>query len=184
MAAPKKKVEDKNTTTPKEEVKKDIPVPIEPPKEVETVEVPKEDLTAFVKRLSDLEADNKRLLEAADKGRLANIDAKSAGDQPLVRTVKLTRMTPGGPIVVAWNLEKNVSYMDGNRMIEDQVMKVIYETGESEDMPLINFYRNRNTNTIGEIISRKKPEKAGELEILEVETKDGQRLEVPLKFVN
>jgi len=150
----------------------------------ETVTVPKEDLQMFIKRLNDLEADNRRLLEAADKGRLHNIDAKLAGDQPLVRTVKLSRMTPGGPIIVAWQLVKNVSYMDGTRRVEDQVMNVIFENGESSEMRLIDFYRQRDNKTVAEIISRKKPEKPGALEILEVETKDGQRLEIPLKFVN
>jgi hypothetical protein len=188
--ATEKKTEDKKTTAstkpPVEEKTKVVakPKPIEEPKEVETIEVKKEDLAAFVKRLSTLEDDNKRLLEAADKGRLANIDAKLAGDQPLVRTVKLSRMTPTGPIIVAWSLEKNVSFMDGTRMVENQRMKVFFEDGSDKEMPLIEFYRDRDNKTIAEIISRKKPEKPGELEILEVETKDGKRLEIPLKFVN
>jgi len=167
----------------KEEVKIEAK-PVVEPKDVEVIEVKKDDLAAFVKRLGDLEEDNKRLLEAADKGRLANIDAKAAGDQPLVRTVKLSRMTFDGPIIVAWSLEKNISFMDGTRMIENQRMKVFFDDGGDKEMPLIEFYRDRDTKTVAEIISRKKPEKPGELEILEVEMKDGKRLEIPLKFVN
>ena len=155
--------------------------PIAPPKNVETVEVPKEDLAAFVKRLKTLEDDNKRLLDVADKGRLASVDAKRTADQPLIRTVKLSKLNE--KFIVAWNLEKNISYMDGNKRVENQVMKVFFEDGTDKEMPLIDFYRNCNKQTIAEIITRTKKEGTDE-EILEVETKDGQRLKIPLKFVN
>ena len=187
MPADKKTTEDKKTTTKKDEPeveKKDSGVEATvPPEKKEKVTVDKDDLKTFMKRLETLETDNKRLMAAADKGRLAHVDAKLAGDQPLIRTVRLSRLTPDGPLVVAWKLEKNISYVDGNKLVEDQVIRVFFEDGTEEQMKLLNFYRGMDKKTVAEIVSRKTDEKSGE-EVVEVEMKDGKRLEIPLKFVN
>jgi len=154
-----------------------------PEKKEDMVEVPKSELAAFVKRLGNLEKDNTRLMAAADKSRLANIDAKMAAGQPLIRTVRLSRLSDDGPIIIAWKLTKNVSYVSGNRLIEDQVMQVFFEDGKNQEMPLINFYRGLNKKVVAEIISRTKDEKTGE-EMLKLQTKEGKDYTIPLKFVN
>jgi len=154
----------------------------------ETVVVSKKDLEGFLKRLEGLEADNKRLIAVADKGRLANEREKqiAADGTPLIRTVKLSRLSataPASKIVVAWKLIENESYMDGTRHIENQSMQIVFRDGTSEKMRLIDFYRRQNKQLVGEIISRSRNEKTGDTE-LEIELRDGDRLTVPIKFVN
>lgn len=156
-------------------------------KEEATVVVSKSDLEAFLKRLEGLEADNKRLIAVADKGRLAREEEKrlAADGTPLIRTVKLTRVEADGPIVVAWKLTENESFVDGNRMVERQNIRVFFENGEHKDMRLIDFYRaqKRYRGIVAEIISRSRDERSGET-MLKVELRDGKQLDIPLKFVN
>jgi len=149
----------------------------------DTVEIERSELSAFMDRLNSLEASNKKLLAAADKSRLAAIDAREAADTPLIRTVALSTMGKGGPLIVAWKLTKNISHREGNRNVEDQEMQVFYDDGKNEKMPLITFYRGQNKETRAEIVSRSRDEKSG-LESVKLELADGRQLEIPLAFVN
>lgn len=192
----------KNATTKTEEVEKkdsvggeesteettSVDSPAENSSEVEspTVVVRKTDLEGFLKRLDTLEADNKRLIAVADKGRLANEKERemAADGAPLVRTVKLTRLDSNkGPLVVAWKVTANESYVDGNRMVERQELDLYLQNGKTEHMRLLDFYRRQNKQTIAEIIKRSLNEQTGDTE-LEVELKDGERITIGLAFVN
>jgi len=174
-------VESENTDKKKQD--KTVDKSVETVDKKDKIEVSKEDLTALMKRLDSLEENNKQLLAAADKSRMAAIREKNSANAPLIREVKLTKLSPTGPLVIAWKLLSNISYVEGNRLIEKQEIEVFYENGKSEKMPLINFYRNQNKLTVAEIVSRKKDEKSG-IEMLEVELRDGQKLDIGLAFVN
>jgi hypothetical protein len=151
----------------------------------EQVVVSKDDLAAFMRRLDTLEMDNKRLLEAADKSRMAAISERERMSRTGLPRVKLTRMGgPTGKLVVAWRMTRNESYMQGRIVVEHQEMEVFYEDGTSERMPLLDFYRKQNKDTIAEIISRTKNEgDNGEMLKLRL-VSDGTEREVELKFVN
>lgn len=150
----------------------------------EMVEVSKTDLAAFVKRLGDLEESNKKLLSVADKGRMHQLNEKERAGQRLLPTVKVTRLgSATGKMVLAWNLTKNQSYVDGNRLVELQEMEVFYVDGTNETMPLITFYRTQNKDTVGKILSRTRDED-GTSEMLKLELPSGELLEIDLKFVN
>ena len=189
------KNETKSTGTPPQDEKdttagpaiSTVKVPTPEPVDDDKIVVSKKDLEGFLKRLDDVEADNKRLIAVADKGRLANEREKSiaADGAPLIRTVKLTRLGRGPTfqIVVAWKLTDNESYVDGNRMVEKQNIQVVYKDGTSENIRLIDFYRRQNKETIAEIIKRSVNERTGETEV-DVELKDGERITLPIKFVN
>jgi len=183
MAA-KSKSEERREAVQKEADEKDT-VETTDEKSGDTVVVKKSDLEGFLKRLDTLEADNKRLINVADKGRLAHEREKqvAADGAPLIRTVKLTRLSPDGPIVVAWKMTANESYVDGNRMVEKQEIQVVFQDATSKEMRLIDFYRQQNKTTVAEIIKRSLNEKTGDTE-LEVELRDGERLTVPIAFVN
>lgn len=154
----------------------------------EVVEVSKADLAAFMGRLNDLEETNRKLLEAADKGRMFAITEKERQEKNELPRVKLTRIGgPRGKLVVAWQMGKNESYVDGNRLIEHQTMNVFYQDGSTEEMPLIDFYRQQNKDTVAEIRSRTKEmdDSGEEVETLKVVTKDGkEEITIGLKFVN
>jgi hypothetical protein len=155
------------------------------PKE-DTVVVSRKDLEAFMKRLESVESENKKLIAVADKGRMFHEEARLARESgaPLIHTCKLTRMgSDKGRLVIAWKMVDNESYVDGNRLVEKQNIEVFYQDGTSDVMRLIDFYRRQNKQTIAEIIKRSKNERTGEMEF-EVELKDGERITIPVKFVN
>ena len=181
----KGKAEDKKEVTPQEPAETIADVKTAPAlEEEEMVEVSKTDLATFVKRLADLEASNKKLLEVADKGRMHQINEKERAGQRLLPTVKITRMGGAkGKMVIAWNMTKNQSYVDGNRLVEHQEMEVFFVDGTNETMPLITFYRTQNKDTVGKILSRTRDEDGGS-EMLKLELPDGEILEIDLKFVN
>jgi hypothetical protein len=152
----------------------------------ETVVVSKADLEGFLKRLDEVEDKNKKLMAVADKGRLASEREKSvaADGQPLIRTVKLTRLDSlNGKLVIAWKMLKNESFMEGNRTVANQIIEVYFQDGKTEEMKILDFYRRQNKETVAEIIKRSLNEKTGETEV-EVELKDGERISVGLAFVN
>ena len=137
-------------------------------------------------RLEDVEADNKRLIEASDKARMAAISERERGEKAELARVKLTRIGASGPLVIAWKMTQNESYVDGNRLVEKQEIEVFYQDGTSEKMPLIGFYRKQNKLTIAEITARtKKLDDPDEGEMLTVRVKGtGEELDIDLKFVN
>lgn len=147
------------------------------------VQVSEQEMKSFMARLATLESDNKKLLAAADKSRLANIAAVEAEGAPLIRTVRLSTWGKGGPLIVAWQMTSNESYMRGKQAVESQAFKVVFEDGETNDVPAIEFYRMQNRDTVAEIIGRSKNEKTG-VEMLEVQTRDGKQLTIPVAFVN
>lgn len=184
---PAKKDEQEKTTVPAEETTTGgAKVAEETPEEEETVVVSKADLQGFLNRLNTLEEDNKRLIAVADKGRLAHERERAIAKDgaPLIRTVKLTRLDSNrGPLIIAWKMLANESYVDGNRLVEKQEIEVYKQDGTTEKMRLIDFYRRQNKQTIAEIIKRSLNEKTGETEV-EVELKDGERITLGLAYVN
>lgn len=173
-------------STPTEDAPKteDSPTPkVETTGEGETVEISKDDLKAFMRRMDELEESNKKLLAVADKGRMFEFTEKERAEQANVPQVKLTRLgSATGKLVVAWQMTKNESYVDGNRLIEHQTIRVFFEDGESQEMALLDFYRQQNKDTKAKVRGRITNDDGSE--ILKLEMADGKLIEVPLKFVN
>lgn len=171
------------TPSTPEAPKAEAPAGAEP--KSEQVVVSKADLEAFMRRLDTLETDNKRLLEAADKSRMAAISERERMTRTGLPRVKVTRIGgPAGPMVIAWKMTRNESYMQGKIVVEHQEMEVFYVDGKSERMPLLDFYRQQNKDTVAEIISRTKKEGSdGEMLKLRL-VSDGSEHEIDLKFVN
>jgi hypothetical protein len=59
---------------------------------------------------------------------------------------------------------------------------VFYQDGTSEEMPLLEFYRQQNKDTVAKIKARTMNEDGSET--LKLEMRDGELVEVGLKFVN
>lgn len=121
----------------------------------EVVEVSKADLADFMRRMNQLEEDNKKLLAVADKSRMSALTEEERQKKTEAPIVKLSRMGgPTGKLVIAWKLTKNESYVDGNRLVEHQTIQVFYKDGTTEEMPLLEFYRGQNKDTRGKITKR------------------------------
>lgn len=152
-------------------------------KEDEVVEVSKVDLKNFMKRMEELEESNRKLLAVADKGRMFQFSEKERAENSKIPTVKLTRIgSPAGKLVLAWKMGKNESYVDGSRLIEHQTINVFYQDGTAEEMPLLEFYRQQNKDTVGKIKARTQNDDGSES--LRIELRDGELVEIGLKFVN
>ena len=153
------------------------------PLEDDVVEVSKTDLKNFLKRMEDLEESNRRLLAVADKGRIFALNEAERKTKQNIPTVKLTRIgSLNGKLVVAWRMTRNESYVDGNKLIEHQEMEVFYQDGTTERMPLIEFYRKQNKDTIAKIRALSVNDEG--VETLRLELPNGDLIEVGLKFVN
>jgi hypothetical protein len=171
--------------TKKDDVKETVVATQVPKDPEETLVVPRKDLEGFMKRLNDLEETNRRLIAVADKGRLANERerAEKADGAPLIHTVRLTQLERNGQLVVAWKMTDNDSFVDGNRMVEKQNIQVVFKDGTTTNMRLVDFYRKQLKLVVAEIISRLVNEKTKKTELI-VELKDGERVTIPLAFVN
>jgi hypothetical protein len=165
-------------TTPSET----IAVAATAPVAEEPIAVKKSDLDDLIRRLDAVEADNRRLREAADKSRMSAIAERERQERKGLTQVRINAID--GKLIVAWNMTRNESFVQGRVLVEHQEIEVFYIDGTSERMPYIDFFRNKNKDTVAEIVSRSKNEGTGE-EVLHVRViSDGRELDIAGKFVN
>lgn len=174
--------EEQTVTVPETEVASAAPV-VDNKEELVTVK--KSDLEEFLARLSSLEEDNKKLLQVADRSRMAAIEEEARQKNQSLPEVKLTRIGgPQGKLVLAWRLVDNESYVDNGRLVEKQTMEVFYEDGSSELMPLVMFYRKQNKETTAQVIGRTQ-DAENDSESLKVRINaTGEEKEIEIKYVN
>lgn len=143
--------------------------------------------TEFNKLLDTIEklsSGQKTLFDVADKSRLARHQVMSG--EALIRTAKVSIYD--GKYVLGWKLTKNVSeIMPGTgRWVEDQATMLIFEDGETQEIPLIDFYRKivkesgeivNQTDQIDEATKKK-------VTIFTIELKTGKQINIDNRFVN
>lgn len=143
--------------------------------------------TEFNKLLDTIEKLSKgqeTLFNVADKSRLARHQAMS-GDA-LIRTAKISIWD--GKYILGWKLMKNVSeIMPGTgRWVEDQSTMLVFEDGETLEIPLIDFYR-KITKESGEIVNQ--TDQLDEVTkkkvtVFTIELKTGKQINIDNRFVN
>lgn len=103
------------------------------------VSVPQSFLENLKADMARLEQSNKMLINVADKKQLAKFYQQNKEKIPTL--VKLRKIN--GKVIVGWeNMIKNKVEKDQHgRWYEDQVIKLIYEDGTSEEMPYPVFGR-------------------------------------------
>ena len=159
----------------------DIPKKVETSKE-EMVTIPKKDFENVLSKLEGLEKNQERLLGAIDKSQLARYDAITGGVRPLIRKVSLSTWGQNGKIVTSWKMIVNESFIDSKGIHENQQVNVTLEDGTVlERISLVDFYRNINKGTKGEIIGSK--QENGK-DFLKIQLEDGRELELQLPFIN
>ena len=164
-----KKENTENVIPPKEEIKKE-----------ETVNIKKEDFEAMITRLERLE-------KTANKARLSNYD--SANNKEEKETIIKLR-TIDGKVIVKWEMIRNTAEVDPvtRKITEDQVTKVHYEDGTTEEMSIVVFDRRYNYifTTLKEERILKDREKIEEMgnRILTLFDENGKEYNIGEKFVN
>lgn len=147
----------------------------------EMVQVSKMDLSKILQEMEKNKAEIARLSAAADKGRLEKYDAMNGANKPLIRKVKISRLGKNGPVIVAWKLLVNESYIDIKGYHEKQIVELVVEGGEVKTMDLVDFYRTVNKETEGEIVGSKQE---GGKEFIVLQLEDGNKMELELSVVN
>lgn len=137
-----------------------------------------ETVTLKKTELESIMASIKRLEFAADKSHLAHFDEKNKGDRG--RSVRLRMID--GKVVLSWDdmIENIVEKNSNGNWVENQIIKINYEGGKSEEMELVIFNR-RFTGLEAEVISETK---MTDCIILKVKTNDGRTYEIDSKFIN
>lgn len=146
------------------------------------VKIKKSDFDRLIKSVETLSKDRDTLFSVADKSRLARAQAMSG--EALIHTAKVSMFD--GKYIIGWKLTKNISEImpQTGRWVEDQQTVLVFEDGETLEMPLIDFYR-KITKVSGDIVSQTEQNSGGiKSTIFTLEFKDGKQLSIDNKFVN
>jgi hypothetical protein len=156
--------------------------PVEEKKEA-TVTVTKKEFDSLMGKFEEQQRTIDTLMQVADKSRLSHILQQQ--DKDLIRTAKVAMWPDNGQFILGWKTTKNVCEIVNGKWIEDQRTTLLFEDGESEEIPMIDFYR-KISGVAGEIISRTSRVDASgfESEELEIRFKDGKVIKIDKKFIN
>ncbi len=152
----------------------------------ETVSLPAETLRNILSTIESLkESDKKKdeeikkLLEVADKGRLARYE--SANQTELIRTARVS-FWEGCPILAWASVRDEVGFRNG-RVEYNQTIKIIIEKdGQIVDKELEYLHWTQNVEgRQGEVIS--KTEEKGK-QIWTIRMSDGQEIKIDVRFLN
>lgn len=176
--------EDKSTTeNPKVAVKKKETIEVD-------VEMLKnilrdvEELRVKVGKVDQLTKENEMLLAVADKGRIANYQAKN-NPQGLVRSARAWtwKVAGGEKLVKATLTVRNEVFTDTNgRVFTDQVLNVILEDGTEMEVAYDRFMKEKGL-VEGDIIKRSTNDENGQT-FYTLKLKDGKEFTVNYLFLN
>jgi hypothetical protein len=130
------------------------------------------------KTMDELKADNAMLKQVADKSRMSDFYTRNKGKMPEQYKLRMI----DGKVILGWKMIKDDVYIDGPRVVENQVILLIFENGESKEISYKDFVRLYTTTTCSKLESR--TDKDDNL-ILKLERNDDKRtFEVDVRFVN
>lgn len=148
------------------------------------VQVKKEDLENLLSRMDKQSKDIELLYSVADKSRLSR--AMNENGEVLIKQARVSMWDDTGIFVTAWKLITNKCEVVMGRWVEEQTVNVVLENGKTMQVPLIEFYRKTVQKESGDIIgtSEKTDYTGKKVTILELEFKNGKKLEISNVFVN
>lgn len=148
----------------------------------ETVVVEKTFLEDIRKRMTSLEEDNAMLKQVADKSKMTDFYVRNKEKMPT--QYKLRMMLDDNDqekVILGWKMIKDDVYIDGPRVIENQVILIVLEDGSQKELSYRDFVRLYLTTTCSKIGERSED---GVL-ILKLERNDNKKVyEIDVKFVN
>lgn len=150
----------------------------EKPVEIDTVKMKISDLEDIRKRMTALEEDNTMLKQVADKARMSDFyvrNKEKLPDQYRLRTID-------DKVILGWKMIKDDVYIEGPRVIENQVVMLILEDGTQKEMSYKDWVRLYVTVQCSKIGDR--TDEQGNL-IVKLERNDNKKVyEIGVQFVN
>lgn len=179
MGRPKK--ENKSNVNVKTEVKSEPVINVK--KNNDTVEISREDFNKLMERLDKQAKDIGTLYQVADKSRLAR--AQGEGEN-LIKQAKVSTWDDTGKFIIGWKLISNRCEVVMGRWIEEQEVIIVFEDGETKQIPLIEFYRKTLHKISGDIIARTEEfdEKNNKVNMFKLQFPNGKILLINSAFVN
>ena len=161
-----------------EQLTTNIPPEEIPPKEIspEKVEVNKVGLEKLIAKVDQQAEEIKKLLEVADKGRLAHWESLHRGQVPTTYYLN----TYNGKIITSWEMKENLVWKDAEgKWKEKQEIRINLEDGESIILPYVEFNTRTHKTPVKLISSTQKGEKV----YLTVDS-EGKQITIDSVFVN
>jgi hypothetical protein len=153
----------------------------DPRPEGETVVVEKSFLEDIRKRMDALEEDNTMLKQVADKARISDFYVRNKEKMPTQYKLRMIEDNEQEKVILGWKMTKDDVYIDGPRVVENQVIKLILEDGTQKDLTYRDFVRLYTTVQCSKIGERSED---GVL-ILKLEKNDTKKVyEIDVKYVN
>lgn len=146
--------------------------------EDEMVQLPKSTLDGLLKRLDKLEDETEVLREASDKVRLSKVE-QMRGEGKLVKNARVTVYE--GKKVMGWKMTKDEVRMEGEKLVEEQTVKLFFKDKSTKEIPYRSFVNN-STSLEGEVIEEKKTKEGQTFVVLQLE--DGEEVEISTTFIN
>lgn len=161
----------------------DVP-PVEPsvqppaPKKQDTVVLSSEAFNGLMERLNKLEADQRLVLETADKRQISKIEEMRRQGK-LVKDVKLRVID--NKIVIGWKTKEDEVYFSDGKLIENQKVEVFFEDKTSKVLTMRQWAALPAYRSF-EVIRESRAEN-GQL-FFRVRQDDGKELEIDQTYIN
>jgi len=138
------------------------------------------------KTIDELKADNAMLKSVADRGRMSEFyqrNKTTVPDQIKLRAIDdRVNDEEVEKIILGWRMVKDDVYIDGPRVIENQIIQLVLEDGSTKELSYRDFVRLYKTVQCSKIGDR--TEADGSL-IVKLERNDNKKqYEVAIAFVN
>jgi len=130
------------------------------------------------KTMDELKADNAMLKQVADKSRMSDFYTRHKDKMPEQYKVRMI----DDKIILGWKMIKDDVYIDGPRVIENQIIMLVLETGESKELSYRDFVRLYTTAICSKIEQRSDNE--GNLIVKLERNSDKKVIEIDVRFVN
>lgn len=137
-----------------------------------------EEIRKTMDEMDELKADNAMLKQVADKSRMSDFYTRNKGQMPEQYKVRMI----DGKIILGWKMIKDDVYIDGPRVVENQVIMLVLEDGSQKELSYRDFVRLYDTAICSKLEQRTDTD--GNL-ILKLErNSDKKVVEIDVRFVN
>jgi hypothetical protein len=174
----------------KEQLKKENPIledvrPGQIIPSTDKVLIEKSFLEDIRKTMDELKSDNAMLKQVADKSRMSDFYARNKDRLPEQYKLRMIEVEENGikkkKIILGWKMIKDDVYIDGPRVIENQVVMLVLEDGTQRELSYRDFVRLYETTICSKIGERSDENGL----IVKLQRNDNQKVyECGIQFVN
>jgi len=137
------------------------------------------------KTMDELKADNAMLKQVADKSRMSDFYTRNKGKMPEQYKLRMIGVSENNKevkkVILGWKMIKDDVYIDGPRVVENQVIMLVLEDGTQKELSYRDWVRLYET-----VICSKIGERSDENGlVVKLQRNDTQQtFEVDVRFVN